>query len=341
MREWDSLRSITSMQLMAQYAQERGMPSKLCLEGTGLSAMELDNPDTLVTGLQELRLASNLVRYFDDEPGLGLEVGCRYHFTSIGVLGLAIISSPTMRAALDLAYRYHALTFAFTPMSIEDDGVELRLIADDRPLPRDLNRFLLERHAAIARTWQRDMYPTVDPLVQFHFRFPAPRNTEPYVRILGKMPIFGAPRNMIVANSAMMNLRVAFASESSRRLAEEQCRKLLAARKVRTGYSEQVRSCIIRDLGSATMDTVADRLHMTQRTLRRRLLGEGTTFAALLEEVRQALAEELLATPGLTVEDVADKLGYAASSSFILAFKRWKGEPPSSYRRKHSLPLLN
>ncbi|MFX8762497.1 AraC family transcriptional regulator ligand-binding domain-containing protein, partial [Acinetobacter baumannii] len=85
------MRSIASMQLMAQYAQERGMPVKLCLEGTGLSAMELDNPETMVTGQQELRLASNLVRYFDDEPGLGLEVGCRYHFTSIGVLGLAII----------------------------------------------------------------------------------------------------------------------------------------------------------------------------------------------------------------------------------------------------------
>ena len=75
------------------------------------------------------------------------------------------------------------------------------------------------------------------------------------------------------------------------------------------------------------------RPRMTPRTLRRRLLDEGTSYRALCDEAREALAEELLAAPLLAVERIAERLGYANASSFILAFKRWKGQPPQAYRR--------
>jgi AraC-like DNA-binding protein len=71
---------------------------------------------------------------------------------------------------------------------------------------------------------------------------------------------------------------------------------------------------------------------MSSRTLRRRLDEEGTSFRSLLEEVRQALAEELLATGGLSLEEIAERLGYGEVSNFIHAFKRWKGVPPRQYR---------
>jgi AraC-like DNA-binding protein len=81
------------------------------------------------------------------------------------------------------------------------------------------------------------------------------------------------------------------------------------------------------------MDSVARQLVMSPRTLRRRLEAEGTSYRALVDEVRQALAEEMLATGALTVEDVAIRLGYAEASSFIYAFKRWKGTTPAAYAR--------
>jgi AraC-like DNA-binding protein len=66
--------------------------------------------------------------------------------------------------------------------------------------------------------------------------------------------------------------------------------------------------------------------------LRRRLAESGTSFQELLDEVREALAQELLTT--LAVEDVALRLGYAEASSFIHAFKRWKGVTPAVYARR-------
>ena len=67
--------------------------------------------------------------------------------------------------------------------------------------------------------------------------------------------------------------------------------------------------------------------------LRRRLDEEGSHFRQLLDEVRQALAEELLATGGLTLEEIAERLGYGEVSNFIHAFKRWKGVAPRRFQR--------
>ena len=75
---------------------------------------------------------------------------------------------------------------------------------------------------------------------------------------------------------------------------------------------------------------------MSPRTLRRKLTEAGTSYRALQDEVRQALAEELLSTGALTVSDVALRLGYAEAASFIRAFKRWTGRTPSAYLRAHT-----
>jgi AraC-like DNA-binding protein len=52
----------------------------------------------------------------------------------------------------------------------------------------------------------------------------------------------------------------------------------------------------------------------------------------LVDEVRETLAEQLLSTAGLSVETVAERLGFANTAGFISAFKRWKGVPPGTWR---------
>ncbi len=86
------------------------------------------------------------------------------------------------------------------------------------------------------------------------------------------------------------------------------------------------------------MEDIAAEMQMTSRTLRRHLTAEGATFRALLEEVRSALAEELMATASLTHGEIAERLGYADVTTFIEAFRRWKGVPPSAYRRSLGQP---
>jgi len=117
------------------------------------------------------------------------------------------------------------------------------------------------------------------------------------------------------------------------------CRELVARKRARTGLSQQVRARLLR-LGAleagidAGMEAVARDLHISVRTLRRRLAEDGTSYRELRDEVREALAEELLATGALSVSDVAIRLGYAEATSFIAAFRRWKGMTPAAYARR-------
>ena len=74
----------------------------------------------------------------------------------------------------------------------------------------------------------------------------------------------------------------------------------------------------------------------SERTLQRRLKAEGHTFAALLDEVRETLAKRYLLEPSLATSEVAFLLGYSEPSAFHRAFKRWAGESPTEYRRRHA-----
>ncbi|MCG9954701.1 AraC family transcriptional regulator [Pseudomonas aeruginosa] len=80
---------------------------------------------------------------------------------------------------------------------------------------------------------------------------------------------------------------------------------------------------------------------LTVRTLRRRLDDEGSSYRLLLDEVRQALAEELLATGAIRLEEIAERLGYGEVSNFIHAFRRWKGMTPRQYRQRRRLDAMS
>lgn len=72
---------------------------------------------------------------------------------------------------------------------------------------------------------------------------------------------------------------------------------------------------------------------MSPRTLRRKLLAEGTSFHEIHTAVRQQAAIELLQDPDLSLEDIAHRLGFSDSANFRHAFKKWTGRTTSEYRR--------
>ena len=89
--------------------------------------------------------------------------------------------------------------------------------------------------------------------------------------------------------------------------------------------------------GKATAQTVAKALALSVRTLSRRLAEEGTTYAGVLDQLRQSLALQYLTDPGISVSQIAWLLGYEGSTSFNHAFKRWTGHSPSAARNQKRL----
>ena len=77
---------------------------------------------------------------------------------------------------------------------------------------------------------------------------------------------------------------------------------------------------------------IASRLHMSSSTLRRRLIQEDTSYQQIKDECRKNSAIELLTENRIKVDDIANRLGFAETSSFIRAFKKWTGMTPRAFR---------
>lgn len=333
--DWDFVRSVTSMRLMAELGTDHGLPLQTCLDGTGIKEHDLRDPSVVVSARQELQLITNLVEHLGHIPTLGIEAGKRYHFTAFGALGFAMVSCPNALSAMDIALRYFHLTFAFTRFSVSQHGDHTHVTIDDGAVPDSLRAFVVARDTSALITVQRDLFPVKPALIELHFSISDPVTIDGYEDFYRVRPEFNAPTNLAILNTEALMEPLTQANELALKAAEDQCRKMLERYRARAGWSAKVRELLISHPGNMPdMDTLAASLCMTPRTLRRRLIDEGTTFLKLRDEVRYALAKEFLCECVLSVEQISDRLGYVDPTSFINAFKRWTGETPLAYRKR-------
>ncbi len=326
-------RSVVSAQLLVQLAADRGLPPGSALEGTGIDPAALADTQQEITGAQELALVRNLVEALAHVPGLGLDAGLRYHLSAYGIWGFALLSSPTFRSAADVAVRYLDLSYAFTRFGLREERGELHVLMDNSGLPPALGQFLLERDFAALINAIRELRPGGLPILGAQFAFRRPAYADRYRELLGVEPRFDAAENSVWLDIAYVDAPLPQGNTVMARMCQEQCQQLLARRQVRTGMAGRVRDRLLQNPGEMPgIDTVAAEMHMAVRSLRRRLDEEGTTYRALVDEIRQALAEELLTTAKLKLEEVAMRLGYSEPAAFVHAFKRWKGVSPMAYR---------
>ncbi len=86
--------------------------------------------------------------------------------------------------------------------------------------------------------------------------------------------------------------------------------------------------------GSATLENVAIRMRINERTLQRKLAKFGVTFENLVDTTRKDEAFKLLSEGRESLADIAFQLGYSSQSNFNRAFHRWTGNTPTAYRGK-------
>jgi AraC-like DNA-binding protein len=332
MRSWDVRRGIGSVSLLVGLAGEHGVAPRACLRGSGLRPESLADPYAEIEASQELAVVRNLVRLLGHVPAIGLEAGRRYRLTAYGIWGYALLSSRTLRSASEFGVRSLDLTFAFARFRVAKDSDDLCIVLEEAAIPEDCRQFLVERDAAAAVAIQRDLFQRPVPLRSVSFTFPRPVYAARFAEFFPGPVSFGEPENRVVIDRRWADQPLPQADERTARVCEEECQQLLGRRRSRAHTSEQVRLHLLRPNGDASMEEIASLMGMAPRTLHRRLAAEGTSFRRLVDEVRQRLAQEMLAHR-MSVGEVAERLGYAEASSFVHAFKRWKGVAPGAYRQ--------
>ena len=322
---------------MVAMLRDAGIRPEPVLAEAGLRAADFERPDGVLTGAQELRLEQAFLEKTRERAGLWLELGFRYRLLSYGPFGLAILNARTVARAVEFAAGFHELAFTLIEYSVlrDEHGEIVGMDADLSFVPDGMRAFMVERDLAAVRRLLDDMVGGTFPIREWRAEIAAPARPERWEHALGARVRFDQPRTQILFAPAWRKLEMPYGNPFLEETYERQCRELLGELAERSSEIEQVVDLLVRCKGRwPTIDEAAGRIGTSARTLRRRLESGETSYRQLLEGVRRKQAEDLLARTGLTVEQIADSLGYAETASFTHAFKRWTGRSPREFRSR-------
>jgi len=333
---WDFRRGMATARVLCQLGQDHGLHTDDILRHTGLSIAQTEDARGEIEAQQEIQIIRNLVSLLPQRPTLGIEAGCRYHVTTYGLWGYAVMASPTLGMGISMASRMLNQTFSLTTNEVEQVGDQIMVTYHSDHLPAEVRQFIMDRDRAAVVTLQREIlgHPLAYRAILMRRPEPEPDVVEAYTQLFGVRPLFNQAQDRSLFAAALMHEPLPQADPHTAALCEQMCKRLVDERGARTGVAAEVRDRLMRTPGHIPdMEQVSAEMGMTSRTLRRHLTAEGASFRALLEEVRSTLAEELMTRATLTHSEIAERLGYADVTTFIEAFRRWRGVPPSEFRR--------
>jgi len=282
-----------------------------------------------VARLQNLwRLASQE----SGDPLFGLRVGQRARPAVFHALGLGILSSTSLLAALQRVERYSRLISTSGRLVVCEHGPVTSL--EGRRGEGVIQPAAATVDAAavvLCRLFTLCAGPAGTP-GRVRLPHPAPADCAPYVESLGCPVEFDSPSIAFEFDARKAREPVASGNVALAAEADRMAERYLAQLEPDT-TAARVRSLILKAMpsGELDQDRIARALHQSASTLQRRLRDEGTSYQRLLEQTRRDLALEYLRRGEHSLADITFLVGFADQSNFTRAFRRWTGKTPRQF----------
>jgi AraC-like DNA-binding protein len=297
-----------------------------------LRKLDLDARIPIGDAHAQLDLAVRATR----DPLLGLKAGRTMVLGDAGVCDYAISTASTVGEGVEIAMRYARLVNEALDVQLEprDERVLIRM-ASRVELSRAAEDFLLSAGFA-----HHIRVPLQDaPNLECWLMHEAPEDASEYVRTFAPARVrFGASCSGFVFDRMHLSQPLSSSDPKLRPLVRQLAERMLAELPATDTVTDRVRRLIAGELpqGDPSSTRAASLLHMSQRTLCRRLEQEGTSYRELLDELRRQLALQYLTRRDLSVSEIAFLLGFSQAAAFHRAFKRWTGRTPLDHRRSSS-----
>ncbi|MCA8477820.1 AraC family transcriptional regulator [Burkholderia multivorans] len=329
-RQEDIPATVHAIAVALDECRVRHIDSAALLEGTGLGADEVASPNLYVNRAQEQRCFRNLLRC-SGVPSIGLWIGARLHVSTLGLAGYAMLISGSVMQAFRCMSQFPLFMGLYFDVRVHAHADGMTVTIERYNGEPDLEVFQTDMCLSSLRLIVSDLVGKPVWPDQLLLARRTPRHAADYVRHFGCKAVFNAGENSLVFTAVNGTETPRLANEVSFNALHGQCEALERqwAASVGTRFADRAKALMTRDLSRfKSMTSLADALHMTERTLRRRLEKDGVTFQSLLDTVRHEEAVRLLGDDALTVAAVAEHLGYSEPRSFRHAYRRWTGRAP-------------
>lgn len=320
---------------LVETVAEQGITPDIVLRGTELDTILINDPNTLTSIRQYIDACDNAIRASAD-PSTAFQAGSRMHLSAYGMYGYALMCSLTLRDFFDFGVKYHVLATPTLNISWrEESDVAIWEFSDvySHLMSAQTREFLIRQQMAQHVTHLKDVAGADCQPIKALFGFPVPADKAAYERFLGCECVFDRPATELHYPRAILSQAPKLANRLTRAMLQETCDRLIGKAKTSSGIAGEVYQILMLAPSQfPTMEHISQRMHVSTRTLRRKLEAEGTDYGAILDDVRSSLAMEYLQTTKMSTEDIAAKTGFSDSANFRRAFKRWTGHTPRQVR---------
>lgn len=312
--------------------EEYGIAPAELLEPLGWTIDELSKPEARITAVDAGHLLARAAELTED-PALGIRMGVRAPVPLLGLLGFALMTSATLRDALEsmvelLPAQSDAFRLGFVPD--EASAALYYSVRGDFGPRQDLALVALAVGLYVIAS---HLTGHVVPLVA-ELAVAPPDGWRGSALPDGMRCVFDAPHHRIVFRSEDLDRPVVSAEPVANRLVVAQVREQLSRLPKSESLVERARRVLADEPELHSSGELARKLGVSERALRRRLAEAGTSFREQRDDALRHRAIALLEQPELSLTQIAERLGFADSASFSRAFARWVGEPPGRFRKR-------
>ncbi|SEH91814.1 AraC family transcriptional regulator [Pseudomonas fuscovaginae UPB0736] len=309
-----------------------GLDSAALCREAGIDPQLMDDPNARYPLSATTRLWQLAVTASGD-PAIGLRVSRFVSPTTFHALGYALVASGSLREVFERIVRYHTVISDALELELSREGEHYRFslrVPNGSPEPA---QEAIDAFAAIyVRTCRNRLGRDYAPLA-VHLRRAEPADPKPWHTVFRAPVFFGAAEDRLEFACSDFDSHLDDANPELAEHNEAVLDRTLAQLKPLT-WERRVRETIEAQLpeGEPSAERIAQALHLSLRSLQRHLADEGCRYDTLLNQCRENLALQHLRDPQCSLSEISYLLGFADTSSFSRAFKRWTGITPGQFR---------
>jgi AraC-like DNA-binding protein len=269
---------------------------------------------------------------------LAIRLGQLLGNASFGSFGFALMSCANLRESVQLLRRYGQVLFQRIWTAYEHEGdllLRANITLGTAAQQQLVTELSFSNLSAVGRSLYGNQLEGTEG-VEVQLSYSRPSHSACYKSAFNTPVTFDCEHSQVLLPAQVLDTPVKSANRSEHVVFQQQCEEMLRGLKSVEKTTAAVRQLLIQSAGEfLDIVQVAERLHVSERTLRRRLGAESTSFRTTFEEVRDLLAREYLAGTDLTVAEIAHLLDYSETVNFRRAFLRWNNVTPRKYRQQH------
>jgi len=320
--------------LLAKGIDSYGHDSAELFAKAGLDHSRLKDPLARFS-FQAVTRLWGLARDVIDDPCFGIKVASFWHPTSLHALGYSWLASNSLGEAFERTARYVRIVNTGAKGALQfkkaDDAYGLILDPSKmkpRPLP-----VAIEASLAMLMIMCRAAYGEGLRPIRVTYQHPEPESTDCFGVFFNAPVSFSQPETALWLDADVVTAPLATANPELVRINDQIVTDYLAQLD-RHDITMQVRAKLIERLpsGQVTEEEIAESIHVSQRSLQRKLKEQGLSFTQLLADTRSELGLQYVRDPQRSFNEIAFLLGFSEPGNFSRAFKRWHGKSPSQYR---------